>query len=111
MKTTITKSDFTFAFKNMGRSDQFTHKGLCELYDFLIEMENDTGEEIELDVIALCCDFGEDHYLDLVASMDIVTEHCEDDEDVFQAVLDELQYATMVVYADETSGMIMYANH
>lgn len=111
MKTTITKSDFTAAFHNMGRGDQFTHKGLSELYDFLTEMEYGTGEEMELDVIALCCDFGEDHYTDLVVNMDIDTEHCEYEEEVFQTVLDELNDTTMVVYADETSGMIMYANH
>lgn len=111
MKSTVTKLDFRAAFHNMGRGDQFTHEGLWELYDFLIDMENDTGEEFELDVIALCCDFSEDHFTDLVVNMDIDTEHCDDEDDVFQAVLDELHYSTMVVYADNVSGMIMYDNH
>lgn len=110
MKSTITKSDFTAAFHNMGRGNQFTHKGLCELYDFLTELEDQIGDEQELDVIALCCDFNEDHYTDLMVDMDIDTEHCEDEEEVFQSVLDELEDSTMVVYADEDSGMIMYQN-
>lgn len=111
MKSTITKSDFTAAFHNMGRGNQFTHKGLCELYDFLTELEDQTGDEQELDVIALCCDFNEDHYTDLMVDMDIDTEHCEDEEEVFQSVLDELEDSTMLVYADEDSGMIMYADY
>jgi len=111
MKTAVTKSDFTAAFHNMGRGNQFTHKGLCELYDFLVEMEDQTGDEQELDVIALCCDFSEDHYADLVDYIGVDTEHCEDEEEVFQTVLDELNDSTMVVYADEDSGMIMYANY
>lgn len=33
------------------------------MFDYLEEYEKDTGEEIELDVVALCCDFAE--YSDL----------------------------------------------
>ncbi len=43
----------------MGRGDHFTHRGLEALFDFLEETEADTGEEFELDVIGLCCDFSE----------------------------------------------------
>lgn len=111
MKRTVTKSDFASEFHKTGRGNHFTKRGLCELYDFLIKTEDYTGEEIELDVIALCCDFGEDHYIDLVARMDIDTGHFDDEDDLFQAVLDELNDSTMVVYADYDNGMIMYANH
>jgi len=59
MKQTVTKYMFTEAFRQYGRSEQFSYLGLQALFDYLEEMEEGTGEEMELDVIALCCDFSE----------------------------------------------------
>ncbi len=59
MKTNVTFTDFTDAFRNMGRKDQFSYNGLKALYDYLEELENDMNEEIELDVIAFCCEYTE----------------------------------------------------
>jgi hypothetical protein len=50
---------FERAFKNMDRCEQFSYDGLKALYEYLVEYEEDTGEEIELDVIALCCEYAE----------------------------------------------------
>ncbi len=58
MKTTVTLHDFREAFAAI-RPDNFSYEGLALLYDFFEELEADTGEEIELDVIAICCDFCE----------------------------------------------------
>jgi len=59
MKTSVTQSNFVDEFNNYGRGDQFTYGALCALYNWFEEMEADTGEEMELDVIALCCEFTE----------------------------------------------------
>jgi len=59
MKTTVSKNDFTRAFQDMNRSSNFTGAGLDALFDYLEELEEDTGEEMELDVIALCCEYSE----------------------------------------------------
>lgn len=60
MKTTITQSDFVSAFKgNSERKDQFSYGALCALFDYYEQMEQDTGEEMELDVVAICCDWTE----------------------------------------------------
>lgn len=55
----ISFSHFCDAFRDTGREDQFTYKGKRALYDYLEELGNDTGEEIGLDVIALCCEYAE----------------------------------------------------
>jgi len=55
MKQTVTKSMFRDAFKQVGRND-FSYEGLGSLYDYLEQYEDNTGEEIELDVLAICCD-------------------------------------------------------
>ena len=59
MKQTINMYQFERAFKNMDRGDQFSYDGLKALYEYLEEYEESTGENIDLDVIALCCDYTE----------------------------------------------------
>ena len=59
MKQSIDFSAFHDAFKAYDRLDNFSYDGLKALFDHLAEYEEDTGEEIELDIIALCCDYNE----------------------------------------------------
>lgn len=59
MKQQVDFSTFETAFKNFNRVDNFP-TGLRELFAYLEEYEDSTGEEIELDVIALCCDYHEE---------------------------------------------------
>ena len=59
MKQTVSLTGFFLAFEHAGRKDQFSRPALTALFDYLEEREDDIGEEHELDVIALCCDFTE----------------------------------------------------
>ena len=59
MKQTINEYDFLEAFRRMNRESQFSRAGRFALYEWLVDLEEDAGEEIELDVIALCCEFSE----------------------------------------------------
>ena len=59
MINTINKSDFTTAFHKMGRGNNFTYEGLIAIYDYIEQYEEDTDTQIELDVIALCCEYVE----------------------------------------------------
>ena len=59
MKQTINQYDFTEAFRIAGRGEQFSYDGLIALFDYLEQYEEETGEELELDVIALCCEWCE----------------------------------------------------
>ena len=59
MKRTINKSQFADAFRSAGRQDQFSCAGLNALFGYLEEYEDSCAKEIELDVIALCCEFSE----------------------------------------------------
>ena len=63
MKTTINFYEFGLWFERH-RPDNFSRSGLRELFDFLEEYEEGTGEEIEFDPIALCCDYTEYDNLD-----------------------------------------------
>lgn len=59
MKKTIDFYDFNEAFIDYRRTDNFSYAGRKALFEYLEEYEQDIGEEIELDVIALCCEYSE----------------------------------------------------
>lgn len=59
MKRTVTESQFIDAFDDCGRGNQFSREARAALFDYLEDMERDTGEEYELDIIELCCEFSE----------------------------------------------------
>lgn len=63
MKQTINFSQFCDSFSDSYKNN-FSYEGKQALFDYLEELEESTGEEIELDPIALCCDFTE--YDDLI---------------------------------------------
>lgn len=58
MKINVTESMFIDYFNSI-RPDAFTYEALKALYDYFIDYEDDSGCEIELDVIAICCDYAE----------------------------------------------------
>lgn len=41
------------------RPDQFSRAALVALFEFLEEIDRESGSEIEVDVIAFCCDWTE----------------------------------------------------
>jgi hypothetical protein len=59
MKTYVNEHSFRDAFRNYDRHNQFSHAGLGALFDYLENHEDSCDIEIELDVIALCCDYCE----------------------------------------------------
>ena len=58
MKQSVNSYDFHRAFEQL-RPDSFSYAALDALFDYFEQLEDDIGEEIELDVIAICCDFAE----------------------------------------------------
>lgn len=51
--------DFLEEFKRHGRENQFSYEAKRALFEYLNELSEDLGEPIELDIIALCCEFSE----------------------------------------------------
>jgi hypothetical protein len=106
MKQSINKSQFRDAFLTWNTySKNFSYEGLGLLYDGLEELASDTGNEYELDVVALCCEFAEDNY-HYIASQYNINLHATDD--AFQSVLEYLQDNTLVMGYDESSDIIIY---
>jgi len=66
MKQSINVYQFRDAFRDMGRNDNFSYDGLGVLFEYFEDLGEDIGEEIELDVIALCCEYSEMTYDEIV---------------------------------------------
>jgi NAD(P)H-dependent FMN reductase len=58
MKQSINFYQFAEQFQAV-RPNSFSREGLIALWEYLEQFEEDTGHEIEFDVIALCGDFTE----------------------------------------------------
>ena len=81
MKTTVTFKSFVNTFDDMHRTN-FSTAGLRVLFDYIEAVEDDCGDEFELDVIALCCDYAEDTAQAIAASYNVdgcVIEYLEEE--------------------------------
>ena len=98
MKQTINLYAFRNAFYKVGRKDHFSYGGLEILFDYLEELEQAAGEEMELDVIELCCDYAESTIDELISAYDIDISDCDpaDDEAIEETVLEYMNDQTTV---------------
>jgi len=100
MKTTVNRYGFVRAIDTCGRKDQFTTSALLALFEYLESFEHDTGTEIELDPIGICCEWAE-YPSALKAANDFgFKEVCGNDTDCEPEALDWLRNHTQVVEFD-----------
>tara|TARA_R110000823_G_scaffold274189_1_gene393139 strand:+ start:386 stop:688 length:303 start_codon:yes stop_codon:yes gene_type:complete len=97
MKKTINFYDFRDAFHKFGRGDQFTNSGLRTIFDYIEEYEDSADEEVEFDVIAICCEYSE---YDSIA--DFWLEYDQED----YPDMDSIEYDTTVIMIDEEAFII-----
>ena len=95
MKQTITLSDFRDSFQKI-RPENFSYEGLEVLFDYLEQYEQGSGQEIELDVISLCCDYSESLIEDVLKEYNLES-------------LEELESETMVLKVDDET--VIYQNY
>lgn len=93
MYMNVDKSDFFRAFDAMGRGSSFTPPALEALFEYYEELEENMGSPIELDVVAICCEWSEEELEDVLKSYD-----CED--------IDELRDNTTCI--ELCNGNILY---
>lgn len=108
-QTINTASAFRDEFRACGRADQFSYEGLGLLFDYLEAYEMDSGEEIELDVIALCCEFSEDSPENIRDQYGIDTEGMDEDEAIAEVIATLEANSAFVGKTD--SGAIIYRNY
>ena len=110
MKQTVNIHEFRDAFYRMGRKDNFSYEGLEILFDHLEECAQDMGEEIELDVIALCCDYAESTIDALICDYSIDISDCDpDDAEAIEDTVREYMVQNTVICGKTADGSIVYA--
>ena len=90
MKTTVYRNEFHDYFIKAGRDNQFSYEGRNILFDWIEQLDEDTGEETELDVIALCCEFSESTIEELIFDYGyMMDEDAIKDEDYIREFLND----------------------
>ena len=92
----ISEYDFIRAFEQV-RPDNFSRAGLSALYEYFEQLEEDTGNPIELDVIAFCCEYSEYESLE---------EFQEDYGDDYQSI-EDIESETTVIPVDDDGFIIL----
>tara|TARA_R110002012_G_scaffold265142_1_gene448523 strand:- start:82 stop:396 length:315 start_codon:yes stop_codon:yes gene_type:complete len=101
MKQTINGYQFKDAFQKC-RPNNFSYEGLTALYEYFEEYEEGTGTEIELDVIAICCEFTEYDSLE-----EFQSEYYDDVKGDKYEDLEEIEEETIVIKIEGTEGFII----
>ena len=96
----VTLSDFINAFYRMGREQQFSRQALTALFEHLEQYEEDTGNQVKLDVVALCCDYEENDVDTIVAGYDLDAPRFQDDDARRDMVERFLNDHTTIVWKD-----------
>jgi len=109
MKTTVSRYEFQDAFNRM-RPNNFSYEALGLLFAYFEELEESMGEEIELDVIAICCDYSEDTVESIARNYSIDLNDADPEADDYenqcrQIVFDYLSDRTSVV-GDTADGFV-----
>ena len=99
-------SQFRDAFRKMDRQGNFSYKGLDVLFDYLEEYSDATGEPVELDVIALCCEYSEDSVEDIIANYRVDVSEADGDEDEIKEIVREHLNDNTIVCGETEDGFV-----
>ena len=67
IKSYINQSEFVDALTRTYDNSNFSYEGKVALFEYLEQLSDDIGEDIELDPIAICCEYSEYSDLDEAA--------------------------------------------
>lgn len=99
----IDESIFVSVFDEWNRSENFSVCARRALFAYLDELSDDTGEDIQLDVIALCCEWAE--YPTVIEAAEEYGKTFEDEDDPEETALEWLRNRTTVIEHD--AGILM----
>jgi hypothetical protein len=113
-QTIDTASSFRDEFRACGRADQFSYEALGLVFAYFEQYEDDTGEPVELDVIAICCEWSEESPSDIARnySIDLNDASPEDDdyeEQCLAMVLDYVSNNTTVAGVTKAGDIVYVA--
>lgn len=114
MKEQISETQFMDRFIDMNRNDNFSYDGKRALFEYLEQYEEDTDTEVEMDIIALCCEYTE--YEDIKEFLNAYSNTIkidrkdfekDEEEEYNKAVMEELEEHTTVIRIENSEGFII----
>lgn len=105
---TIGLWDFRDAFRRADRLQNFSREGLEVLFDYLEELSDSIGQPVELDVIALCCEYSEDDWETIAAQYSIELDDDAEEDEKIETVREYLQDNT-IICGEPEDGVFVYA--
>jgi hypothetical protein len=108
MKETLTKFDFMDGMQKYA-SSSFSYEGLEILWDYLSELEEDSGQEFEFDPVAFRCDFSESSVDDILSENRVEFEENLSDKEKLYLALDYLNKNTTIIGMTDKVN-ILYQN-
>ena len=97
MQSKVYFNDFVNMFEKMERKNQFSYKGKKALYEYLTDCEDEMGEDVVIDVIALCCEYTE--YSNLA---DFQNDYSEE-----YISIKNIENSTIVIPLENSEGFII----
>ena len=99
MKQSITRFDFVDWFRGSDNyKNNFSYDGLNSLFDYFEELEEDMGQELDFDPIAICCEYSEYENLNEIKKSYSSVEINN---------IDDLRYHTNVIEIENTDKLII----
>ena len=105
---TINASDLYNMACRMDRGNNFGYDGWLAIGDYLEQLSDDLGENIEVDIVGICCDYSmsedvSDWWKEYGVYSDIDSDEWEemDEEEKLEAIENYLQKNTSVVTCQE----------
>lgn len=104
----ISSSDLYHMACRMDRGDNFGYKGWNAIGDYLENLSDDLGEDVEVDIVGICCEYSmsedvSEWWEEYGVYSDIDSDEWEemDDEEKLEAIENYLQDNTSVVTCQE----------
>ena len=107
MKMTVDFSMFCDEFRRI-RPNDFSYDGLRILFDYFEEYEQETDEEIELDVIAICSEFEQMTLDDYLIANNLVEL---DDNNEAKFIVEEMKYVRIDDWVSKMFYLDDYVTH
>ncbi len=110
MKTTVHKQHFIDAFMTSSNyCNNFSYEGLGILFDYLEQLEDDCGEELEFDLVAIACEYAEYSAANVINDYKIDIDDDAEDDEIVDTVREYLQDNTSLCGEyTEDDGTVMF---
>lgn len=106
LKYTLDTSEFSNLFDQYNRGDNFSIAARKALFDYYEDLSGDIGESIDIDVIAICCEWAEYTLDELVQEYGYMV----DDLEHFGEIVELLEQNTTVLevehYGKESTYLV-----